>query len=50
MSLQSVYSACRAGAEGRGSCSPEHGKGWQLLEVKGEVEAEACLEEGRDGL
>lgn len=30
--------------------SPDDGKGRELLEVEGEVEAEACFEEGRDGL
>lgn len=30
--------------------SPDDGKGRELLEVEGEVEAEACFEESRDGL
>jgi len=32
------------------SYSPKNGKGWQLLEVEGEVKSEACLEQGRDRL
>ena len=50
MSLLMVNSMYHVPAERGGSYSPEDGEGWQLLEVKGEVEAEACLEEGRDGL